>query len=312
MRLIPIIILAIFSFSCAKEKRSNKAAEKMQDFVIDISKYAKQTNPNFLIIPQNGIELAFNHADPLEGLNVNYMNAVDGFGVEALFYNETYALDNERLPMLQTLKSSKKILVSEWVTQNNHIEDAYTQNHNEGFICFTRNANNYHYTEIPDTIPYENSNDIHQLSDAKNYLYIINSDHYSSKQDFINAISNTNYDLVLIDLFYEEIEFTPAEINLLKTKANGGKRLVISYMNIGSAEKFRYYWKAHWTLHIPMWIHKKYDGYNDEFWVKFWNPEWQQIIYGNDQSYLKKILNSGYDGVYLDNIEAFYFLYYKD
>ena len=41
------------------------------------------------------------------------------------------------------------------------------------------------------------------------------------------------------------------------------------------------------------------------FKVKYWNTEWQNIIYGNDNSYLKKILNAGFDGVYLDIIDAF-------
>ena len=36
--------------------------------------------------------------------------------------------------------------------------------------------------------------------------------------------------------------FTAAEITALKTKANGGKRFIISYVSIGSAEKYRYYW----------------------------------------------------------------------
>ena len=58
----------------------------------------------------------------------------------------------------------------------------------------------------------------------------------------------------------------------LKTKKNGGKRLLICYMSIGEAEDYRWYW--------------------------------QEIIYGTD-GYLSKILNAGFDGVYLDIIDAF-------
>lgn len=112
--------------------------------------------------------------------------------------------------------------------------------------------------------------------------------------------------------FFDGVEFTSSEINQLKIKANGGKRLVISYINIGSAEKFRYYWGKNWGLHHPSWLKRKYDGYDDEFWVKFWKKEWQQIIYSNNNSYMKKIINAGFDGAYLDNVEAYYFLYYKD
>ena len=39
--------------------------------------------------------------------------------------------------------------------------------------------------------------------------------------------------------------------------------------------------------------------------MAYWQPEWKDIIYGNDDSYLKKILDAGFDGVYLDIIDAY-------
>ena len=59
-------------------------------------------------------------------------------------------------------------------------------------------------------------------------------------------------------------------------------------------------------------LKKKYDGYTDEFWVNFWEKEWQTIIYGNDNSYMKKIITAGFDGAYLDNVEAYYFLFHNE
>jgi cysteinyl-tRNA synthetase len=44
--------------------------------------------------------------------------------------------------------------------------------------------------------------------------------------------------------------------------------------------------------------------------VKFWKDDWQEIIYGNEDSYIKKIIDAGFDGAYLDNVEAYYFLYF--
>ena len=311
-RTILIFIISTVLFSCSKEKLSDIAAEKMQNFVINISNYARKFNPAFIIIPQNGIELAFNNLNPDEGVNVSYLNAINGFGVEELFYNGQYAPDNERISMLRQLKALKKIMVSEYVSDNNNIADALSKNYNEGFICFVRSPDNYHYKQIPGNVPYENALSITNLSLAQNYLYLINTENFSSKQEMMDAVSATNFDVILIDLFFNGTAFTSSEINRLKTKANGGQRLVISYINIGSAEKFRYYWKKTWGLYHPLWIKKKYEGYDDEYWVKFWKEEWQDIIYGNDGSYIKKIIDAGFDGAYLDNVEAYYFLYYND
>lgn len=311
MTKIILLFLLLTAVSCSKEKRSDKAAEKMQEFVINISHYAKEYDSDFIIIPQNGFELAFNNTNPDEGLNTSYMSAIDGIGGEELFYNGTYSLDNYRLAMLQKLKATEKIMISEFVSDNSKISDAFSKNYKEGFISFVRKSDNYHYKQIPDSIPKENTSNITNLSLAQNYLYLINSDNFSSKQEIINAIAATNFDVIFIDLFFNETAFTTYEINQLKTKSNGGKRLVISYMNIGSAENFRYYWKKNWRLNYPLWLKKKYDGYDDEYWVKYWKKDWQDIIYGNDNSYMKKIINAGFDGVYLDNVEAYYFLYHK-
>lgn len=306
-------ILVVALSSCSKEKHESEAAKKMQDFVINISDYARSLNPNFIVIPQNGVELAFNGLDPDNGINMAYMAAVDGFGVEALFYNGAHvSLGDERLSMLQYLKPSKKIMVSEYISDNGKISEAINQNINEGFICFPRTSDNYHYSQIPACIINCNTTDITDISLAQNYLYLINSDGFASRQEMIAAISATDYDVVLIDLFYEGKEYTNSEILQLKTKANGAQRIVISYINIGAAEKFRFYWKKGWGLNHPLWLKKKYEGYKDEFWVKFWQKEWQDIIYGNNNSYVKKIVDAGFDGVYLDNVEGYYFLYNKD
>lgn len=284
----------------------------MQQFVVDISGYAKQFNPSFMIIPQNGVELAFNQADTSAGLHSAFMSAIDGFGVEELFYNGDFTPDNERLAMLRQIKGSRKILVSEYISDEKNVADAISRNINEGFICFPRVKTNYDYTQIPDSVMHANATDILNLSMIRNYLYLIGANQFSSKQVMIQALAKTNYDLIIMDLFFDDSSFSKAEVNQLKRKANGGRRLLVSYISIGSAEKYRYYFKNGWGLHHPLWLRRKYDGYKDEYWVKFWNPDWQNIIYGNENSYIKRILDAGFDGAYLDNVEAYYFLYFRD
>lgn len=312
MKFIITLFLLLLFYGCSKENLSNKAYEEMQDFVVNISNYAREYDTDFIIIPQNGIELAFNNTDSNDGLNSTFLSAIDGFGVEELFYYGTYNLDNERLSMLQKIRASKKIMVSEYVADNENIADAINRNYNEGFICFPRTSTNFHYLQIPDSVIHSNANDITHLSLAQNYLYLISNESFSSKHDMLNAISLTDYDIVLIDLFFNETEWTSAEVNQLKIKANGGQRKVISYISIGSAENYRYYWEKGWGLHHPLWLKRKYENYPDEFWVKFWEKDWQDIIYGNNNSYIKKILDASFDGAYLDNVEAYYAIYYRD
>ena len=309
--LIPIAII-ILGCSCKKEEKTKNAATKMQEFVIEISNYSKSINPNFIIIPQNGIELGYTDANPDNTLMLEYLAAIDGIAVEELFYNKTLITDQYRLNILRQLKNYvKKIIVSEYISNQEQVTNAFEKNTAEGFSCFVRTENNYYYNQIPDFIHNENSENILDLSDIKNFIYLLNPENFSTKNEMINALKNTNYDLLLIDLFFNDDIFTNDEITQLKTKKNGGKRLVISYINIGAAEKYRYYWQSGWKLGNPAWIKKKYKGYSDEYRVEFWNQEWKNIIFGNDSSYIKKIIDSGFDGAFLDNTESFYFLYHK-
>jgi cysteinyl-tRNA synthetase, unknown class len=309
-----LLILIVITFTgCSKEKRSDKAALKMQDFVVSISNYARSLDNDFIIIPQNGIELAFSNCDTAEGINTTYLSAINGVGIESLFYEGDLVSDDGRLSMANQIKNaSKKILVADYLNNDANISNAILQSQSHGFICFPRANNNYDYKYVPDSIINENTNDISTLQDAQNYLYLINTDNFSSKQQMLDAIKVTNYDVVIIDLFFNDEIITSSELSQIRTKANGGKRLLISYINVGAAENWRYYWKSKWNTIHPCWMKRKYEGYADERWVKFWDNDWQEIIYGNDDSYIRKIIDSGFDGAYLDNVEAYYFLYFKD
>lgn len=298
-------------FTCSNGSQpepTKNLGEKMQKFIIDLSDYAKSQSPNFIIIPQNGIELAFKSLDPSKELNTKYLNSIDGFGVEELFFNGTHQPDNYRLEMLRKLKDEKKIMVSEYITHNDSISSVITKNHQEGFLCFPRDSANYNYTEIPFPILNSNPNIISNLSEAQNYLYLINPEKFSDKTEMIDSIAQTNYDLILIDLFVFGEELLASDIEELKTKPNGAKRLVIAYINIGAVETYRYYWQDDWKLGSPSWIVKEYEGYPNEYYINFWNKQWRDIIYGNDTSYIKKIIDAHFDGAYLDNTEVYYFL----
>lgn len=308
------ILLAIglfYSFEQEdSEKESAKAGKKMQDFVINLSKYARKFDADFIVIPQNGSELAFQNVQPDKPLCKEYLNAIDGIAIEELFYDENGKADDYRINNLKKIVAQKKVIVSEFVKEPNDHNRIIQMNQEAGFVPFIRSAENYHYHLIPEKIINENENDITKLSDVQNFLYLINADDFNTKNELIEKVSNTNYDLVLIDLYYLSFPYSKKEIEKLQTKKNGKKRLVICYLNIGAAENWRNYWQSDWKLGNPKWLKKNYKGYDNEIYVQFWEPAWQKIIFGNDDSYLKKIVDAGFDGVFLDNVEAYYALYH--
>lgn len=283
---------------------------EMRKFVQELSAYMKNQAPGFVIIPQNGEDIVAED----EMVYQDYLDAVDGIGREDLLYG--YNDDNTATPiddreyMLSFLnifkENGKTVLVIDYCSSANKVQNSYDTNREYGFVSFAADQRDLNsIPSLPQPIFGENTRDILQLSDVKNFLYIINPEQYSTKSDFLEAISQTNYDLVFVDLFFDESLLTSSDVAGLKIKDNGAQRLVICYMSIGEAEEYRYYWQSDWTENPPAWLDQENPYWEGNYKVKYWNPEWQQIIYGNDQSYAKIILDAGFDGVYLDIIDAY-------
>lgn len=288
----------------------------MRNFVIEINNYAKNFDEDFIIIPQNGQELITDNGEKNGVVYTDYINAFEATGRESMFYG--YYNDDEITPeedkqyllnlCLLCKQNDIVVLSTDYCSTQSKMDNSFVLNNQNGFISFAadqRNLNNI--PDYPTPVYNENSEDILTISDAKNFLYIINSENYKTKQDFINDVSKTNYDAIIMDLFHNEDEFTLSEIEQLKTKLNGGKRLVICYMSIGEAEDYRYYWQNDWKEGNPVWLEKENPDWNGNFKVRYWNDDWKSIIYGNENSYLKRIINAGFDGTYLDIIDAFEF-----
>ena len=316
-----IFLMAIIGLSACNKGpepivQSIDYRQEMRSFVQEISIYAKGINPNFAIIPQNGADLVSTTGDETAPPEMNYINAIDGIGQEDLFYGynaddqATPTADNEWLSSFLDMAKNNgtvKIMVTDYCSTHSKMDNSYSENNSKGYISFAANHRELdNIPSYPTQVYNENSDVITNLQDAKNFLYLISPDNeYPTKQAFVDAVKSTNYDYIIMDFFYNEEEFTSAQIAELKQKANGGKRLLICYMSIGEAEDYRYYWESNWAVGNPSFIVKENPNWPGNYNVKYWEPEWQNIIFGNDNSYLKNILDAGFDGVYLDIIDAF-------
>ncbi|HLD88889.1 MAG TPA: MJ1477/TM1410 family putative glycoside hydrolase [Candidatus Nanoarchaeia archaeon] len=123
------------------------------------------------------------------------------------------------------------------------------------------------------------------------------------KEDKLDEIKNSKFNLVVIDYSRDgsgEGEFTKEEIEDLK--ASG--KIVLAYMSIGEAEDYRYYWNPSWKAGSPSWFDAENPEWKGNYKVKFWDSGWQDIFLGNN-GYLDKIMDAGFDGVYMDIIDGY-------
>jgi cysteinyl-tRNA synthetase, unknown class len=116
------------------------------------------------------------------------------------------------------------------------------------------------------------------------------------------------FDLLVIDYSHDgsqERVITPAEMARLKTKPDGSRRLVISYVSIGEAEDYRFYWDDAWKGRQPKWLLEENKEWKGNYPVCFWEPGWQSVVCGSPGAYLDRIQALGFDGVYLDKCDVF-------
>ena len=189
-------------------------------------------------------------------------------------------------------------------------------------------------------------------------------DENAGRETWLEALRNSDYDVIFIDSCYNHkagpdsmTPLTREEVESLKTKPDGGRRLVLSYLAIGTAEQNRWYCQDNWRWvdptnldstysmktgeirwlgnrsyyipfeateagmeaegdPIPTWLAFSYgDEYPEESVVQWWHKDWRDIIIngggkynnivtGDNTSSIDRIIDQGFDGVYLDNADS--------
>jgi cysteinyl-tRNA synthetase len=131
---------------------------------------------------------------------------------------------------------------------------------------------------------------------------------YQLQDPSADEIAGSPYDLVVIDYSTngcEDGEFSKTQVEKMKKKPDGSRRIVLAYMSIGEAEPYRFYWQEAWNKGKPFWILEPNPKWPDNYRVEYWNGAWKKILFGSDFSYLDRIINAGFDGVYLDIVDGY-------
>ncbi len=113
---------------------------EMIEFVTALSAHAKAQSPGFMVIPQNAVGLlALNENNPGGAPNSSYLNAIDGLGVEDLWYDGNTSsswtkYDLEYIDL--ALDAGKFVLATSYPTQDAKQADFIDQAIKAGLIPF--------------------------------------------------------------------------------------------------------------------------------------------------------------------------------
>ncbi len=151
-----------------------------------------------------------------------------------------------------------------------------------------------------------------QLADVKHWTYNIQDVHTDRQYD---QLVDTNYDMYVLEVAATEqgrrdydIAGLVYDIRQHNIAVRGVDPIILAYVDVGQAEDWRWYWRTSWHIGDPRWIL----GADPNDWagnypVAYWHPTWQDIvIYGyRGRSHVQESIDAGFDGIYMDWVEAF-------
>ncbi len=288
--------------------------KEMAILIEELSMHSKSQNPTFELIGNNPsglfeVSSGYDKADV-----VKLAQNMQGVLLEAFFFGWQMEVNEEtpeaqRTRILRELSYAREIGTPifniDYCNAARKMVLSEKLNSKANIIGFASTSYGLNRLPLyPVKLAGENSNNIKNLKEVKNFLVILDPSHYHSKKEYLDSLKETNYDLLIIDMYFGDSQLTESDIKSLKTKINGGKRLVFSYMSIGEAEDYRYYWQKNWSDKPISWIHQENPDWKGNFKVKYWDKDWKKILFGTNNSYLDKIIITGFDGAFLDIVDA--------
>ncbi len=148
----------------------------------------------------------------------------------------------------------------------------------------------------------------------KSMAYVLQADKLAtSREAAVQKLASSDRDLIFIDAaFSSDGDWTPAEIETIRAGKKG--RHVVAYVSIGEAEDYRPYWQKSWDADkdgkpdatAPKFLTTENPDWKGNYRVRYWQPEWQQIMLPA----VDKVVAQGFDGIYLDIVDAFEFYEY--
>ncbi len=131
-----------------------------------------------------------------------------------------------------------------------------------------------HFPATPDE-----SADASWRSRPPHVLFLLNPGRFADRRALVTAIAATNYDVVVLDAWFDvDQPLSRSDVESLKSKPGGKKRIVLAYLSIGEAEDYRNDWDPSWDEHPPAWLGDENPDWPGNYAVQFWDSGWQTIV----------------------------------
>lgn len=278
--------------------------DEMRSLVGKVSAYARDRDPDFVVIVANGEDLALDGDRTARG----YLDSIDGVAREDLFFGwngmdspTPWTLSEKMAAKLNVSKAEgKAVMAVDRCSQRGYLWDSTEWAKEMGFLYFGSDSEGLaSIPEYPADPPMAHTGDVRTLAEARNHMVLTAARGWDSREDYLEALQDTNYDVLVIDAYFNDTPLTPDEVDSLRTKRSGGQRLVVAVIGLGEVDERQQVWKDLYLTHPPGWLGEDVDGRPGRHHVKYWGKSWRSVMFRSEDSWLDTILDAGFDGVYM-------------
>jgi endo-alpha-1,4-polygalactosaminidase (GH114 family) len=308
--------------------------QMMRDIVVELSAYAKARNPRFIVLARDAQELLVKESrewewetsrdadgtaagkyTPVGSLNRPYLKAIDGMVIDGLFCGRDKAdqpTDAAAAKLLldavaKLQQEGRRALAIDYCKSSPRVAAVGREAARAKVLSYVERDGGRRLDHIPSGTPTaENARHVTDLAQARNFLPMLSSQSFGSRDDWVTALAATNYDLLLLDAFWRGSEpLTADDVKTLKMKRLGSRRLVLADLPVGRAADSRFYWKKDWKVGTPSFLEAPDAGNPAQMVVRYWESDWKALA----GSYMQGIVDLGFDGVMLDYLDVY--LYFE-
>ena len=121
------------------------------------------------------------------------------------------------------------------------------------------------------------------------------------------AVNRTDPDILIIDYSWDgggARQLSRWDVWKLAWRPGRFPRIVLAYVSVGEAEDYRFYWNRATSGGKAAFLDRPNPSWPGNVRVKFWDPAWKAVLYSGRDAWIDRILDAGFDGVFLDTVDT--------
>lgn len=129
----------------------------------------------------------------------------------------------------------------------------------------------------------------------------------------LDALAASPFDLLVLEYSADGTDagrLVKAQVEALQRKPDGSRRRVLAWLPVGLAARHRFYWSPEYQEGSPPWVGPPLPDWEGLYRVRYWDPDWHDLLYGGPGAWVDQVVEAGFDGVVVDPSDTWEF--YED